>query len=126
LVHNSATVCTSTVHNGIFLEIAENPHADWGSLLSHYTRAGKQLEALVDDIDPLFHLNEVIPTEVTEHPAMIPYMLSTSVEKQEKNSITTEAVPPTRRTTTESETELGASLAAYNDKMEELVGRFAN
>lgn len=115
VVHNSATVCTRTVYTGMFLEVAENPQADWGSLLSQYTRSFKQLESLVEDIDPLFHLNEVMPIKVTEQPTMIPYLLSTHVEKR-----VTEYPPA--EVLSELETgALTAALAEYNYKLGELL-----
>ena len=106
----------------MFLEIAENPQADWGSLLSHYTRSFKQLESLLEDIDPLFHLNEVIPTKVTEHPTLIPYLLSTQVEKKTND---TEPTAPVH-ISNEEEAALTSSLATYNDNLEELLSNLPN
>jgi hypothetical protein len=111
----------------MFLEIAENPQADWGTLLSHYTRSFKQLESLLEDIDPLFHLNEVIPTKVTEHPALIPYLLSTQVEKQPSSSSSADSIDTAPAIMPrQDERTLASSLTEYNDNLEELVVNLPN
>ena len=118
-VHNSAAVCTRTVHSGTYLETAENPNAQWGTLLSQYTRSFKQLESMLEDIDPLFHLNEVIPTKVTDHPAMIPFLLSTHMEKPLTDG--DNGQPESSKLSQEEEASLATSLASYNNRIENLV-----
>lgn len=109
----------------MFLEVAENPHADWGTLLSNYTRSFKQLESLLEDIDPLFHLNEVIPTKITEeHPSLIPYLLSTQVEKQP--DVLQTNFPSDTPHEEESISDLLRSVASYNDDLDDLLSNLPN
>ena len=125
VVHNSATVCTRTVQTGMFQEVEQNPHADWGTILSNYTRCFKQLESLADDIDPLFYLNEVIPTEVTENPALIPYLLSSQVEKKSINA-NANAKLESKINTQPNDAELTSSLQIYNSRLDELISNLPN
>ena len=85
----------------------------------------------MEDIDPLFHLNEVIPTKITEHPALIPYLLSTQVEKRQVaktdfhiNSSAGENIDTVLKN--ETEESLAASLTTYNDNLEELLANLPN
>ena len=75
----------------------------------------------MEDMEPLFHLNEVIPTKVTEHPALIPYLLSTQVDKVNDSQAATPV-----DISKEEEAAVALSLAEYNDNLEELLSNLPN